>query len=404
MNSNSGPKGPFDVAGIASTIERALASAGLQTQGGPMQGVTDTIRRALSSAGLVQQPPAPADDGVIDVDAREVPPQDEAALPGGGRDTGTGSDTGRPSATPGHLVRHQFRNQAGTRAYRLYLPASSPDTPMPLLVMLHGCAQSPEDFAAGTQMNRLAEQHGFIVAYPEQAANANGSKCWNWFRPQDQQRDSGEPSLIAGITREIAAGHPVDPQRIYVAGLSAGASMAVVLGETYPDLFAGVGAHSGLPYAAAHDMPSAFAAMAGGRAGLPDLSSLPGLSALSGSAATARRQATHFVPTIVFHGDQDTTVGPGNGVEIVRQAAAALADQGRPASPATQPGVASGGRSYVRTVYADPQGRPRVESWVLQGAGHAWSGGDASGSYTDPTGPDASAEMLRFFLAQTAPR
>jgi poly(hydroxyalkanoate) depolymerase family esterase len=250
-------------------------------------------------------------------------------------------------------------------------------------------------------MNRLAEEHGFIVVYPEQSRNANGSNCWNWFKAQDQLRDSGEPSLIAGITQEVAERHAVDPRRIYVAGLSAGAAMSVILGETYPELYAAVGAHSGLPYGAAHDMPSAFAAMAGGPAGMPDVSKMPGLTNLPGSAA-AGKKATRFVPTIVFHGDQDHTVGQGNGTGIVEQAVSALAGEalGPVLAPKTEKGVSPRGRAFSRTVYADGTGQPRVESWLLHGAGHAWSGGHASGSFTDGAGSDASAEMVRFFLAQ----
>ncbi len=391
-----------DIASITATIENALASAGLQTKTGPMHGVTETIRRALASAGMNPGTPAGTDPSVIDVEARVVGEAPiEPPLP-------SRSPPVSEPAAPGEFVTRQFRNAAGARAYKVYTPASQSGKPMPLMVMLHGCTQSPDDFAAGTQMNRLAEEHGFIVVYPEQAANANGSKCWNWFKAQDQARDSGEPSLIAGITREVAASHPVDPRRIYVAGLSAGAAMAVILGETYPELYAGVGAHSGLPYAAAHDMPSAFAAMSGGGGGMPDLSNLPGLAdlpglgKLPGAAPGPRRQAAHFVPTIVFHGDQDQTVRQANGAEIVHQARHALATEsaGPLPTPTVKSGVAPRGRAFTQTVYADADGRPRIESWLLHGAGHAWSGGDASGSYTDGSGPAASAEMLRFFLAQ----
>jgi poly(hydroxyalkanoate) depolymerase family esterase len=391
----------FDIESITSTIERALSSAGLQTTTGPMQGVTETIRRALSSAGMQgasdPKPASRTDSTVIDVVAREVETPAAGALP-------SCSTPGGGAAAPGAFTTHHFRNHAGARSYKLFVPATLPSTPVPLVVMLHGCTQSADDFAAGTQMNRLAEDHGFIVVYPEQAPNANGSKCWNWFKAQDQLRDSGEPSLIAGITREVAERHAVDPRRIYVAGLSAGASMAVILGETYPELFAAVGAHSGLPYAAAHDMPSAFAAMASGSARMPDMSKLPGLADLPGSAAGATKKATHFVPTIVFHGDEDHTVAQGNGAKIIEQAINALAGEAHSEvlSPSTQRGVSPRGRAYSRTVYADKIGQPRVESWVLHGAGHAWSGGHASGSFTDGSGSDASAEMVRFFLAQPA--
>jgi poly(hydroxyalkanoate) depolymerase family esterase len=243
-------------------------------------------------------------------------------------------------------------------------------------------------------MNRLADEHGFLVVYPEQSANANASKCWNWFRLQDQQRDAGEPSLIAGIVREVAQRHGADPRRIFVAGLSAGAAMAVVLGETYPELFAGVGAHSGLPYGSAHDIPSALAAMKGGRSGLQGLKSGPG------GAGGARRKAVQAVPIIVFHGDHDHTVHETNGETIVLHAQEAHACEVGGGMPiTTQAGVASGGRRFSRAVHADAKGQVRIESWTLHGGGHAWSGGHASGSYTDGAGPDASAEMMRFFLA-----
>jgi poly(hydroxyalkanoate) depolymerase family esterase len=243
------------------------------------------------------------------------------------------------------------------------------------VVMLHGCTQSPDDFAAGTRMNQLADAHGFLVAYPAQTARANGSKCWNWFRSGDQAHGRGEPALIAGIARQVASDYRIDPRRVFVAGLSAGAAMAVILGHAYPEVFAAVGAHSGLPFAAAHDVASAFTAMKAGPTGA---------RSVHGGAAS--------VPTIVFHGDADHTVAIGNGDGIIRDATANSV-----ASPA-QTGVAPGGRSYTRQVFTDAIGRPRAEYWRLQGAGHAWSGGSAQGTYTDPSGPDASAEMLRFFL------
>ena len=223
----------FDAAAIHTTIQRALASAGLDTRSGPMQGVSETIRHALAAGERMG--------------AREA------------------------QQRHGSHESCSFRNDAGSRSYKVYVPVATTDAPRALMVMLHGCTQSADDFAAGTQMNRLADTHGFVVVYPEQPAQANASKCWNWFKPQDQQRGTGEPSLIAGIADEVARRHGVDPDRIYVAGLSAGAAMAVVLGETYPDLFAGVGAHSGLPYGSAHDIPSALAAMKGGRSGMPGL-------------------------------------------------------------------------------------------------------------------------------------
>lgn len=368
----------FDAGAINETIQRALASAGLDTTTGPMHDVTETIRRALAAGGLAQAAPRFDGDAVIDVTARIVP---------SGEDTNTAWDhepsTSEARQRPGSFEAHRFSNDAGSRAYKVYVPAGTSDAPRPMMVMLHGCTQSADDFAAGTQMNRLADEHGFMVVYPEQASQVNASKCWNWFNPQDQVRGVGEPSLIAGIAREVAGRHGADPQRIYVAGLSAGAAMAVVLGETYPELFAGVGAHSGLPYGSAHDIPSAMAAMKGGRRGMPD------------------SKVVQAVPLIVFHGDRDHTVQQTNGAHIVQQAWDAHVAQAGDADlhVSTQSGVASGGRRFSRTVYADPDGQARIESWTVHGAGHAWSGGHASGSYTDGTGPDASAEMARFFMA-----
>jgi poly(hydroxyalkanoate) depolymerase family esterase len=266
---------------------------------------------------------------------------------------------------------------------------------MPLVVMLHGCTQSADDFAAGTRMNRLADEHGLLVVYPEQTVGANVSKCWNWFKAEDQVRDAGEPSLIAGIAQDVAARHGADRRRIFVAGLSAGAAMAVVLGETYPELFKAVGAHSGLPYGSARDVASAMAAMKGGRSGLAELQGVPR------AGGGPRRKAVQAVPIILFHGDRDHTVQHTNGVEIIRQAHDAhAAHAGAPLHTHTERGMAPGGRSYSRTVYADAAGRTCIESWTLHGAGHAWSGGHAGGSYTDGKGPDASAEMVRFFLEQ----
>jgi len=381
----------FDPLAIHETIRNALAAAGLDTNKGPMLGVTDTIRRALSSAGL------PSTDGVAvarekvsDVVARVFDVWQESD-----GEAARQPSLDAPQLPVGTFNACKFTNPAGTRAYKLYVPPRIGASPPALIVMLHGCTQCADDFAAGTQMNRLADENGFLVVYPEQATSANSSKCWNWFKAQDQVRDSGEPSLIAGIAHEVAARHGVDTGRIFVAGLSAGAAMAVILGETYPELFAGVGAHSGLPYRSAHDLPSALSAMKGGRSGTADLSAF-----LSGHVAE-RREIAQAVPVIVFHGDGDRTVQQVNGNEIVRQArrAHSAAGAGRVMRDSAHRGTSPGGRSFSRTVHADAAGRPRVESWVVHGAGHAWAGGSARGSHTDASGPDASAEMVRFFLS-----
>lgn len=382
---------PLDAGAISETIHGALAAAGLDSQSGPLKRVSDTIRRALSSAGLGRRfaPDgdcgAPPDGTARESDASRERNDDVRAQP-----------RARAGASgPGEFVGGSFTNHAGTRAYKLYVPASCSSESsgaVPLVVMLHGCTQSPDDFAAGTRMNALADEHGFLVLYPAQAANANGARCWNWFQSNDQVRDRGEPALIAGITRKVASSQRVDERRIFIAGLSAGAAMAVVMGATYPELYAAVGAHSGLPYGAAHDMPSAFAAMKGGRA-------LAGMPGLPGTATARRPQVRERVPTIVFHGDRDTTVHACNGAAIVEQATAGSAGEAR-LRASVQEGVASGGRSYRRTVYLDVLDRAVVELWELHGAGHAWSGGSASGSFTDASGPDASAEMIRFFFSQ----
>jgi len=384
------PMGSFDIASINETIERALTSAGLNTQTGPMKNVMDTIQQSLAAAGLNQARPAAPEHGVtIEGVARKIFTPDERTAEAPTRPTAPADQV-----RPGEFVSRSFTNHAGTRTYKLYVPASYSaqlGEPVPVVVMLHGCTQSPDDFAAGTRMNALAEERGFLVVYPAQAANANGSKCWNWFRAEDQDRDRGEPSLIAGITREVVANYHVDERRVFVAGLSSGAAMAVILGATYPDIYAAVGAHSGLPYGAAHDMPSAFGAM-------KRSTGLAGMANRTGSS-TCRAARGRGVPTIVFHGDRDHTVDARNGAEIVEQAIRGHSDESRLQASVRQ-GAAAGGRQYSHTVYADTANQPVVEQWVLHGAGHAWSGGSPQGSFTDIGGPDASTEMIRFFYSQ----
>jgi poly(hydroxyalkanoate) depolymerase family esterase len=279
-----------------------------------------------------------------------------------------------PNATPGRtasgsaMQARQWSGEAGSRPYKLFVPPRRAAAPA-ILVMLHGCTQSAEDFASGTRMNAFAEEAGFIVLYPEQVRSANVQRCWNWFNPADQQRGAGEPSLIAGMTQAVIEEFSADRNRVFAAGLSAGGAKAAVLGMAYPDLFRAVGVHSGLACGAAHDLPSALSAMRQGGAGRGRLT----------------------VPAIVFHGDRDNTVNPSNAAFL-----AAQANDG-PALT-TEDGKAPGGLAYTRTVRPAFQGRPAFEQWTVHGLGHAWSGGSADGSYTEPRGPDASREMLRFFM------
>jgi len=313
-----------------------LMHAARLVRSGNLVEATSAIQRALHGS----QPPAP-----------KGPAPERDPVPGQGR-VQTGA----------------FTNSAGTRSYKTCLPSRHATDGLPLVVMLHGCKQNPDDFAAGTRMNRLAEELGFAVVYPAQCGKANVSGCWNWFQHAHQQREAGEPSLIAGITRELIARHRLDARRVYVAGLSAGGAMAAVMGTTYPELYSAMGIHSGLEYAAARDLPSALAAMQG----------KPGRKRRGASG-------TRSVPTIVFHGDRDTTVHPSNGEHAMIDTLEKI-EQGH-----------ANGRAYTRTTHWNAAGEAVLEHWLVHGAGHAWSGGSAGGSYTDPLGPDASREMLRFF-------
>jgi poly(hydroxyalkanoate) depolymerase family esterase len=288
-----------------------------------------------------------------------------------------------PSA--GQYIAAAFNGTAGPHTYKLYIPSRLGGGPRPLIVMLHGCTQSADDFAAGTRMNFAAEDSGTFVLYPEQSLTANAQKCWNWFKPADQQRGRGEPGLIAAMTRHVMRTHPIDARRIYIAGLSAGGAAAAIMGEAYPDLFAAVGVHSGLACGAARDLPSAFAAMRG-----------TGLT-MSGGAAPRSSEERAITPTIVFHGDQDKTVHPRNGAEVVARASV----EGNWERVSARDGPQ--GHRYTRSKLRDHSGQVVLEKWEIHGGGHAWSGGSRAGSFTEPAGPDATAHMLKFFLDHKMP-
>lgn len=276
-----------------------------------------------------------------------------------------------------------FTCAAGTRRYRLYIPASSGSEMSGLILMLHGCTQTPEDFATGTRMNAVAEARALLVAYPAQTGSDNSMSCWNWFRPGDQIRDAGEPAILAGLTEHLRDEFAIPHDRIFAAGLSAGGAMAAILGETYPDLYAAIGVHSGLAYGSASDVASAFGAM-------------------KGQEGVSRYRVRTGMPeqgprVIVFHGTADTTVHPSNADRII-------AGQGEHLATMERLDLAPSGteRSYARRIAKRADGTVGLEYWLIDGARHAWAGGDPLGSYTDPRGPDASAEMARFFLGQAA--
>ena len=361
-------------------FQHLIAEATRLTRLGELQAATDAIQQAL------QRPRGPdIDSEVIDVEAREVPDAESTALPSPhdrqqsraseadfARSSRVAPSGGSESAQAAFVSgRHGGAGLAG-RDYKLFIPSGSGSRPMPLVVMLHGCTQDPDDFAAGTRMNELAQAQGFLVLYPAQSQRANPQRCWNWFKSNHQGRGRGEPELLAGMVRDVMSRHSIDPDRVFVAGLSAGGAMAAILAAAYPELFAAVGVHSGLAPGAARDVQSAFQAMKEG---------------------AARKAGAIPIPTIVFHGDRDSTVNPANGRQVIEAATPAGGT-----STEREELPARGRRKVTREVHRDPAGAVTMEHWSVHGSPHAWSGGSTRGSYTDPEGPDASGEMLRFFL------
>jgi poly(hydroxyalkanoate) depolymerase family esterase len=348
-------------------FKHLMAEATRLTRAGDLRAATAAIQAALGRGRGPVAPSSTSEAGdVIDVEARHVP---QPPLPGIFDDAPAAYD---PVPVPGRFIPGSFSDAAGRRDYKLYVPPEAGQRPLPLVVMLHGCTQDPDDFAAGTGMNEAALAQGFFVLYPAQSRRANPQACWSWFKHSHQKRDRGEPALLAGMTRTVMTHYAIDPQRVYVAGLSAGGAMAAILGEAYPDLYAAVGVHSGLAAGVASDLPAALMAMKSG--GVP-----------AGSAASG-------MPTIVFHGDADATVHASNGEQVI---AACVGDT---TTIEVQHVNGKGARTATRRLHRSADGRVLAEHWTVHGAPHAWAGGSAKGSYTDARGPDASAEMLRFFF------
>ncbi len=360
-------------------MQELMREATRLTQSGNLREATQVIQRALGNAGRAPIPPASSstalppiilDGCVFEVGSAQVE-EPEVARP----QTPSSSANGRDHNPEGEFVEGSHTHTSLTRRYKLYIPPGTFDTSLPLVVMLHGCTQSPDDFAAGTGMNELATAQGFYVLYPEQSANANPQRCWNWFKHNHQSRGRGEAALLASMTLAVIQQHGIDSRRVYIAGLSAGGAMAAIVAAAYPEIFAAVGVHSGLAVGAAGNVAEALAAMK------------------SGAADIKLASSSSAVPTIVFHGDQDRTVHPRNGDQVSEQMMTALHAG---SEKCVQQGKSNKGRRFTRTCHLKDDVK-FAELWVLHGAGHAWSGGNANGSYTDPSGPDASSEMLRFF-------
>jgi len=280
----------------------------------------------------------------------------------------------QPSPDDPRFTSRSLTTGVGSLNYKLYVPQDR-DRELALVLMLHGCTQDPDDFARGTQMNRLADEFGLVVAYPHQPRSANAQGCWNWFDRRHQSAGSGEPAKLAALAKTLSTEFGIARERVFAAGLSAGAAMADILAETYPEMFSKVGLHSGLPHLAAHDVMSAFAAMKGDAGVRPPDSSGRGSS------------------KIIIHGTADPTVDQSNSDQIFERMRSR-----HPGSSILLTDDHTAGRKASRQVLIDPSGNALAEYLLIDGGRHAWSGGDRTGSFTDPSGPDASREMVSFFL------
>ena len=404
-------------------IRRALQGASQGTRERPARDASTSPGAAVPIAPLPRQSSMILDGCVFEVEeaaacapaARSAPSAPSTPfIPDVAPNTSEGVTTGK---SQGEFTDGSHTHGSLTRRYKLYTPPGSADSAgnvgkgLPLVVMLHGCTQDPDDFAAGTGMNGHAREQGFCVLYPAQSADANPQRCWNWFKHNHQSRGRGEAALLASMTLAVMKQHGIDASRVYIAGLSAGGAMAAIVAAAYPETYAAVGVHSGLAVGAAGNVTEALAAMKSGA---------------SAVKLDTQAQSKTAVPTIVFHGDQDHTVHPRNGEQVSDQVIAAV--QGASGKRVEQ-GVSSGGRRFTRTVHQQNNDIDRdvdrdldrdlacgtdkgnhntrsatvAEHWLVHGGGHAWSGGDAKGSYTDSNGPDASREMLRFFFEHALP-
>jgi poly(hydroxyalkanoate) depolymerase family esterase len=380
-------------------LQRWMTEVTRLTRMGKLADATTAIQQALG------RPSAPGPQGSAEAAHHEVIEGCVTACVNAEVDTAPLARTA--TRAEGSTLPGSHTDAGLTRDCLLYLPPAASDSPprppLPLVVMLHGCTQDPADFALGTGMSALAREQGFAVLYPAQAQDANPQRCWNWFKHNHQQRGHGEAAVLAGMTRAVIAQHGLDARRVYVAGLSAGGAMAAILGQAYPDIYAAVGIHSGLASGTASDLMSALSAMKNGPTKPPSAPSAPHRGE-SGETAINTTNAHTPLPTIVFHGDGDAVVHPGNGTQAIAVALGESmnGDAGSAAASVMEPGVSAQGRRYTRTIYRAAAGQPaQAEHWVVHGGGHAWSGGSAQGSYTDPSGPDATRAMWRFFSQHT---